>query len=231
MNTINKEKPLAIVAGAGQGLGHALLKRFEDGGFKAIGLTRSLPKNDSVFDLTQVDLSDANDVKSKIDNIIQQYGAPKIVVHNPAELLIKPFLETSATEYESVWRSTALSMINLAHSVIEPMVENDGGSFIVSGATASLRGGANFSAFSSAKFALRALTQSLAREYQQKGIHVAHIILDGIIDTARSRDLHAMDPSKMINPEDIAECYWNIAHQARSTWSHEIDLRPAIETF
>lgn len=119
----------------------------------------------------------------------------------------------------------------LAQSTLQPMVRGGGGTFIVSGATASLRGGAKFSAFASAKFALRGLTQSLAREYQADGIHVCHAILDGIIDTPRSRDLHSLDPAKMMKPEDIAEAYWQLAHQPRSTWTHELDLRPASEGF
>jgi NAD(P)-dependent dehydrogenase (short-subunit alcohol dehydrogenase family) len=111
------------------------------------------------------------------------------------------------------------------------MVRAGGGTFIVSGATASLRSGAKFSAFASAKFALRGLTQSLAREFQPVGVHVCHAILDGIIDTARSRNLHNLDPAKMMKPEDIAEAYWQLAHQPQSTWTHELDLRPAFEGF
>jgi len=119
----------------------------------------------------------------------------------------------------------------LAQSVLQPMIDAGGGTFIVSGATASLRGGAQFSAFASAKFALRGLAQSLAREHQPSGVHVAHAILDGIIDTDRSRNLHGLDPARMMNPADIAEAYWLIARQPRSTWTHEFDLRPSSEGF
>ena len=94
-----------------------------------------------------------------------------------------------------------------------------------------MRGGANFSAFASAKFALRGLTQSLAREYQSSGIHVAHVILDGIINTAASRDRHGLDPTQMMKTTDIAEAYWQLAHQPKSTWTHELDLRPMSESF
>lgn len=125
----------------------------------------------------------------------------------------------------------ALSAAILAHEVFPPMVEAEDGAFLVTGATASLRGGANFSAFASAKFALRGLTQSLAREYQSSGIHVAHVILDGIIDTAASRDRHGLDPTQMMKTTDIAEAYWQLAHQPKSTWTHELDLRPMSESF
>lgn len=98
------------------------------------------------------------------------------------------------------------------------MVRAGGGTFIVSGANASLRGGAKFAAFASAKYALRSLTQSLAREFQLAGAHVWHRILDGILDTARSRIFHSLDTAKMMNPDDLAQIYWEPAHQPKSTW-------------
>ena len=153
------------------------------------------------------------------------------MIHNPAKLVIEAFTDTTVQDYENTWRTMSLSAAILAQTVLMPMVRAGGGSFLVSGATASLRGGAKFSAFASAKFALSGLTQSIAREFQSSGIHVAHIILDGIIDSPRSRDLHSLDPSKMMSPADIAEVYWQTAHQPASTWSHEIDLRPRSEAF
>lgn len=123
------------------------------------------------------------------------------------------------------------SAVLLAQGVMQPMVRAGGGTFIVSGATASLRGGARLSAFASAKFALRGFTQSLAREYQPAGTHVAHVIIDGIIDTERSRALHSLDPKKMMDPSDIASAYLALARQPKSTWTHELDLRPASEGF
>ena len=156
---------------------------------------------------------------------------PTVVVHNTAELVIKSFADTTLDDFDRCWQSMVKAAVVLAQSVMAPMVQNGGGAFIVSGATASLRGGAKFSAFSSAKFALRGLTQSLAREYQSAGIHVIHAILDGIIDTPRSRQLHSLDPAKMMNPKDIAEAYWQAAHQPTSTWTHELDLRPRSEHF
>jgi NAD(P)-dependent dehydrogenase (short-subunit alcohol dehydrogenase family) len=145
--------------------------------------------------------------------------------------VIAPFAQTTLQQHQQVWSSMVQSAILLAQNTLQPMVQANGGSFIVSGATASLRGGAKFSAFASAKFALRGLTQSLAREYQPAGVHVAHVILDGIIDTPRSRSLHSLDPAKMMQPAEITEAYWHIAHQPKSTWTHEIDLRPASEGF
>lgn len=224
------DKPLAIVAGAGAGLGQSLLARFEAGGMTPVGLGRSTPESTHGA-FHEIDLADARAVEAVIARLIAEHGPPKIVVHNTAELVIAPFAQTALSDYQRTWTSMVQTLVILAQSVMDPMVGSGGGTLIVSGATASLRGGARFSAFASAKFALRGLTQSLAREYQPQGVHVAHVILDGIIDTAKSRNMHSLDPSKMMKPEDIAESYWQIAHQPSSTWSHEVDLRPASEGF
>ena len=229
---MTEQQPLVIVAGAGSGLGHALMQRFAAGGYKAVGLVRSLPsENPDNLDLRLVDLTDADAASMLIADLISTYGPPKAVVHNTAELIIEPFSGTTLQDFERCWASMVKAAVILAQAVIQPMVRGGGGAFLVSGATASLRGGARFSAFASAKFALRGLTQSLAREYQPSGIHVVHVILDGIIDTAKSRQLHSLEPAKMLKPEDIAEAYWQFAHQPRSAWSHEVDLRPCSEKF
>jgi len=166
-----------------------------------------------------------------VGELIEQYGAPKIVIHNTSQLVIAPFLETSLDEIESCWRNMSYSLAVLAQCSIQPMVRAGGGAFIVSGATASIRGGSKFAAFASAKFALRGMTQALAREFQPAGVHVAHTILDGIIDSERSRELHSLDPSKMISATDLAQAYWQLAQQPSSVWTHELDLRPRSEGF
>lgn len=228
---MDNAQPLMIVAGAGAGLGQSLMHRFESGGYKTIGLIRSVPQKSSTLDLRQIDMTDVEGVSALMTDVITTYGPPKVVVHNTAELVIHPFAETTLDDFERCWQSMVKAAVVLAQSVMQPMVRGGGGSLLVSGATASLRGGAKFAAFASAKFALRGLTQSLAREYQPAGVHVVHVILDGIIDTARSRQLHRLDPAKMMNPNDIAEAYWQLAHQPQSTWTHELDLRPYSETF
>ena len=222
--------PLALVAGAGAGLGQALLTRFEAGGFTPVGLGRSRP-DAPVGAFHSLDLSDEAAMSAAIAQIITEHGAPKVVIHNAAELVICPFEDGQLSDYQRTWTSMVQSCVLLGQSTLQPMARSAGGTFIVSGATASLRGGAGFSAFASANFALRGLTQSLAREFQPAGIHVCHTILDGIIDTERSRALHSLDPGKMMRPADIAEAYWQIAHQPQSTWTHELDLRPATEGF
>jgi len=223
-------KPLALVAGAGAGLGQSLVRSFARNGYTAIGLARTVPVG-ATGTTQALDLSDATLTASALSKLIAVDGAPKLVVHNTAKLVISEFEKTSNAEFEATWQSMVLTAVNLARGVLPAMVEAGGGTFIVSGATASLRGGRNFAAFASAKAALRALTQSLAREYGPKGIHVVHVILDGIIDTPASRDLHNLDPARMMKPEDIAATYLALADQPASTWTHELDLRPRGEAF
>ena len=224
------QKPLALVAGAGAGLGQTLLSRFEAGGYRVVGLGRTQPET-TVGDIHTVDLSAPAHVPALLKSVLDAAGPPKVVIHNVAELVISSFSDTQIEDYQRTWASMAQSAVLLGQAALNPMVQNGGGAFIVSGATASLRGGARFSAFASAKFALRGLTQSLAREFQPQGVHVAHVILDGIIDTPRSRQQHGLDPAKTMQPHDIAEAYWMLAHQPKSTWTHELDLRPATEGF
>ncbi len=221
--------PLAIVAGAGPGLGQSLVSSFGQNGYSAFGLNRTVPQG--AASTLAVDLTDPGQTRAKLHDMIRTHGAPKLVVHNTAKLVITPFEDTSVEDFETTWRAMVLSAVNLAQGVLPAMTETRGGTFIVSGATASLRGGKNFSAFASAKAGLRALTQSLAREYGPKGVHVVHVILDGIVDTKTSRELHKMDPSRMMEPADIASTYLALANQPKSTWTHELDLRPMGEAF
>ncbi len=228
--TIDKKNAgLVLIAGAGNGLGVSLMKKFSAAGYDPVGINRS--KADGDVDILQADLTSMKESQAAVEAAIEKYGSPKIVIHNTAQLTIKPFLEMDEGEFEYVWRNMVLSAHNLARASMIPLISGGGGAFIVSGATASLRGGNKFSAFASAKFALRGLTQSLAREFQPKGVHVAHVILDGIIDTPKSRELHGMDPARMMSPDDIAQAYLDLAHQPQSTWTHELDLRPASESF
>lgn len=229
MTNAKTKTGLVLIAGAGEGLGASLMQKFSDAGYDPVGINRS--KLSGAVDVLQADLSSMKETQAAVEAAIEKYGLPKIVIHNTAQLTIKPFLEMDEDEFEQIWRNMVLSAHNLARASMVPMIRGGGGSFIVSGATASLRGGNKFSAFASAKFALRGLTQSLAREFQPKGVHVAHVILDGIIDTNKSRELHGMDPERMMSPDDIAQAYLDLSHQPKSTWTHELDLRPASESF
>lgn len=226
-----KKNAVALILGSGPGLGESLCTQFSRAGYKVVTVNRN-PKTSEQSDGNYVaDLGNTESTQLALSEIVKKYGAPSVVVHNTAQLTIKPFLETSEQEYEQCWRSMSKSLFNSMQAVLPSMIDVGEGCVLVSGATASIRGGNKFSAFASAKFALRGLCQSLAREYQSQGIHFAHILLDGIIDTARSREMHSLNPDKMLKPDDIAGQYLSIVNQAKSVWTHELDLRPSSENF
>lgn len=218
-----ENKPLMVLAGIGEGLGSALAARFVAGSYRVVGLSRSarelaLPG----YVAMACDLTKEAEVKAIFERIEQEQGQPAVVIHMVGDLLISPFLDLSGDAFEGVWRSMALSAMLVSQQAITRMLPAGHGALLFAGATASLRGGTRFAAFASAKFALRGLAQSLAREFQPQGIHVAHLILDGLIGEAGDQEL---------NPVDLAESFWMLAHQPRSTWTHELDVRPQQERF
>lgn len=227
------ERKSVLIVGYGGGLGLSLARAFGSHGYAVTGLARTAPAAAAPPNTTVVtaDATDAVQVQAVVDTMRDEGGGPSVLIHNTAELVIKPFLETSEAEFERVWRSMVLSAVIASQAVLPGMLHDGGGAILVSGATASLRGGANFSAFASAKFALRGLTQSLARAHQKQGVHVAHVILDGIIWSERSRALHGVEKEACLDPDDIARAYRGLVEQPKSAWTHELDLRPSVEGF
>ena len=218
-------QPIALIAGYSDGLGEALKDCFEQAGYQVLTISRQ----DKTF---AGDLTSAANVQPLISRIIAEHGLPEVVISNTAMFMSGAFEAMQPTVFEQVWKTNVMSTFNLAAALLPQMAERGSGSFIVTGATASLRGGKGFSAFASAKFALRGLTQSLAREYSAKGIHVAHMVLDGILWSANSRERFP-DFSKddALLPEDVAQIYVDIVRQRPTAWTHELDIRPANETF
>jgi len=225
-------KPLSVIIGAGQGLGTSLATLFSMQDYQVVGINRSqVTVADKNIAMLQLDVADEQATNAALNELMETYGVPDVLIHNTAQLYIDPFEETSAQQFETAWKSMVLSAFNAMKVIVPKMAQQGKGTVIVSGATASLRAGANFSAFASAKFALRGLVQSVAREYQKQGIHIAHVILDGILDTQASRALHSLDPSDMMSTNEVAEAYMQIVQQKPSAWTHELDLRPKNEAF
>lgn len=227
---MNKKK-VVLIGGMGEGLGCALARCFTSKNYQVIGLNRSINSqaDKEIIQLT-VDLSEQKQVEHAIEDIKLTYGVPDVFIHNAAELLIAPLEKTSAEQFEQCWRAGTLSAFLLSKELLPAMAEKSS-TAIFTGATASLRGGNQFCAFSAAKFALRGLVQSLARQYQSLGLHIVHTVIDGIIDTAKSRQLHSLPVEQMLDPAEVAECYWQLTQQPKSAWTHELDLRPYLENF
>ncbi|MDA8391177.1 MAG: SDR family NAD(P)-dependent oxidoreductase [Gammaproteobacteria bacterium] len=224
--------PLLLIAGYGNGLGAALAGRFAARGFRVAGLCRSAPPGQGPVAIVPADLTDAADTARAWDEICRLHGVPQVIVHNAVELVTGPFLEQTPAAFRQAWEAAVLSAVHVAQQAFPPMIAAGGGTFLVSGATASIRGGARFAPFAAAKFALRGLAQALAREFQPQGIHVVHVLLDGIIWSERSRrrrpELAAGD---CLDPAAIADVYYDLCRQSPAAWTHEIDLRPRNERF
>lgn len=209
-----------LIAGSSDGLGQALQKRFSAGGYHVVPVSRHGAGH------VHADLSDARATAALFENLDPSKPLAG-VIHNAMQFHRQPFLDTTPEVFEQVWRSMTLTAVNLAQQAIPRLRAQGGGCLIFSGASGSVRAGPLFSAFSSAKFALRGLAQSLAREHTSDGIHVAHTILDGLIwsDKTQQRFEGAQKASSMA-ATDLAEVYWQVFHQAPSAWTHELDLRP-----
>jgi NAD(P)-dependent dehydrogenase (short-subunit alcohol dehydrogenase family) len=242
---MNQRKAI-LVMGAGDATGGAIAKRFAREGYVACVARRHADKLQPLVDAIEAEGGTARafgcdarieeQVQALFATIEQEVGPLEAVVFNIGANVQFSITDTTERVYRKVWEMAALAGFLTGREAARVMQPRARGSIIFTGATASLRGRANFSAFASAKFALRALAQSMARELGPQGIHVAHPIIDGAIDTAFIRETfpelyQRKEQDGILNPEHIAETYWQIHCQPRDCWVHELDLRPWTETF
>ena len=236
---------VVLVVGAGDATGGAVATRFARGGYTAVvtrrrlerlaGLTARLEGEGLPVHPFALDPRDEDQVVSLFARVEQEIGPLGVVVFNIGPNVQFPIVETTGRVYRKIWELAAYAGFLMGREAARHMAPRGRGSIFFTGATASVRGGSGFSAFAGAKFALRALAQSMARELGPQGIHVAHAIIDGPIDTAFIRehrqDLLEARPLKpnVLDPGDIAEVYWSVHKQPRSAWSFEFDLRPWAE--
>lgn len=231
--------PVALVAGIGPGLGAALCRKLADNGYRVAGLARSPEAGERLrqelgadrFLPLSADVGDAGTVQRAVRRIAKEWAAPGIYVHNASGFLMADFLDTEPADFERIWRVTLLGAVHGSRAVLPGMLEAGQGVLVFTGATAGVKAAAGFSAFASAKFALRGLAQSLAREYGPRGIHVAHAVIDGVIWGERARDGWGMEEAGCMHPEDISDSYLHLIRQPRSAWTLELDLRPDVEKF
>lgn len=227
-----------VVAGAGPGLGFHIAARFADDGYKVLMLARDeaklggLTARKAGLASRVCDVTDAAQVESAFDHAEANLGPLACAVFNAGAFRPGGLLETDPADFEQCWRVGAFAGFLVAKAAAKRMVSRGEGSILITGATASLRGGARFANLASPKFALRALAQSAARELGPKGIHVAHVIIDGQVRSPRFEPLIAeRGPDSLLEPERVADVYAQLHAQHRSVWSHEVDLRPWSEKF
>ena len=231
-----------VIAGAGPGNGAALARRFGAEGY-AVGL---LSRSAEFLKAQQqtlgaegikalglgVDITDSSQVKQAIAQIERDLGKVTVLIQNASLMYRGPFLEMAEENFRNVFNVSIMGMVHCCQAVLPTMVEQGVGSIIVIGATGSLRGSSGFAPFAVGKFGQRALAQSLAREYSPKGIHVAHVIIDGPISNPRTLGrLPGKSRAEFLEADHIAEAVWHIAGQRPSAWTHELDLRPFGENF
>ncbi len=234
-------KAAALIIGAGDALGGAIARRFAREGFTACVVRRNGDKLAPLVDAIRAEGGDAvpfgadarkeEQMVELVQRIEREQGAIEVAVFNIGANVRFPIRETTSRVYFKVWEMACFAGFLVGREVAKVMVPRGHGTILFTGATASIRGRDGFAAFAGAKHGLRALAQSMARELGPQGIHVAHTLIDGAIDTAFIRDnfpeRYALKSEDgILDPDAIAETYWQLHRQQRSAWTHELDLRP-----
>jgi NAD(P)-dependent dehydrogenase (short-subunit alcohol dehydrogenase family) len=237
-------KKVALIIGAGDATGGAIARRFAKEGFTACVTRRNADKLQPLVDAIIAaggaafgygsDARREEEVVALVEKIEAGHGAIEVFVFNIGANAPSSILEETARKYFKIWEMACMGGFLTGREVAKRMVARGRGTMLFTGATASLRGSANFAAFAGAKHALRALAQSMARELGPKGIHVAHVVVDGAIDTEFIRTnfperYKLKDQDGILNPDHIAENYWYLHTQSRDAWTFELDLRPYME--
>ncbi|WPN45832.1 MULTISPECIES: SDR family oxidoreductase [unclassified Pseudomonas] len=237
-------KKVVLVVGAGDATGGAIAKRFAAEGFVACVTRRSADKLQPLVDAIKAQGGEAcgfacdarkeEDVVALVEQIESQIGPIEAFVFNIGANVPCSILEETARKYFKIWEMACFSGFLNAREVAKRMAKRQRGTILFTGATAGMRGAAGFAAFAGAKHGIRALAQSMARELGPMNIHVAHVVVDGAIDTDFIRESFpekyaTKDQDGILNPEHIAENYWYLHTQPRDAWTFELDLRPWSE--
>lgn len=238
------QRGVALVIGAGDATGGEIAKRFARGGYITCMTRRNADKlKPLIAEIEQQggtaygfasDARKEEQVIALIEHIEAEVGPIDVLVFNIGANVPCSILEETARKYFKIWEMACFGAFLTGREVAKRMVTRERGTIIFTGATAGMRGAAGFAAFAGAKHALRALAQSMARELGPRNIHVAHVVVDGAIDTDFIKDtfpeMYAKkDQDGILNPVHIAENYWHLAQQPRDAWTHELDLRPWME--
>jgi NAD(P)-dependent dehydrogenase (short-subunit alcohol dehydrogenase family) len=231
-------KPICAVMGVGPGNGAAFARKFAREGYAVALLARSdgtIKTLESELEDAKAytcDATDARSVEQVIDRIERELGPVNTLIYNAGAGDWSNVEETDPRDFEAAWRINALGCLLCAQRVIPGMKKVKNPSIVIIGATASIKGNAGFTAFASAKAAQRSLAQAMARHVNPQGIHVAYVIIDGVIDLPRTRKAMTDKPDEFfMNPDHIADAVFHLTSQQRSAWTFELDLRPFGETW
>ena len=243
-----KSGGVALLVGAGDAIGAAVARRFAEGGYKVCIARREAAKSQALVDelnaagydvrAFSTDARDEKSVQNLFEQVERDAGPIEVCLFNAGANVGKPLLETTERLFFRAWQLACYAGFLVGREATRYMTERGRGTILFTGATASVRGGKNFAAFAAAKFGLRAVAQSMARELGPKNIHVAHLIMDGAVDSPeihrrfrvdKGIDASTLPPDSMTKTSSIAEIYWFLHGQPRDGWTHELDLRPSVE--
>jgi NAD(P)-dependent dehydrogenase (short-subunit alcohol dehydrogenase family) len=238
-------RPTALIVGAGDFIGSAIAKRFAAGGYRVCMGRRNGDKLKPLADAIVAEGGEAHpftldarkeeQVVEVFRHIEEDIGPLEVVVYNPGGNVNFPIRETTTRVFSKVWEMACFGGFLCGREAAKYMAPREQGSIFFTGATASVRGGSGFAAFSSAKAGLRALAQAMARELGPLNIHVAHLIIDAGVDTAWVRSMieksrgvsgDEIPEGVLMKPASVAEAYWMLHSQTPDAWTHEMDLRP-----
>ena len=242
----SKQNPVVVLMGAGNATGSAVARRFTREGYTACVSRRNEEKLQPLIQSIEeaggqarafgADARKEEQVQAMFRTVEEEIGPIEVCVFNVGGNVKFPLEKTTSRVYYKVWEMGCFAGFLTGREAVRFMKPRGRGTILFTGATASIRGASGFAAFSGAKFGLRSLAQSMAREFGSLGIHVAHVIIDGAIDTEWIEELFPETYAKkkddgILKPEEIAEVYWQLHLQKRSAWTQEMDLRPWTEPF
>ena len=245
---MEKSRGVAILVGAGDAIGAAVARRFAEGGYAVCICRREAAKSQRLVDELKaaghdihafsVDARQEAEVQKLIAEVESNIGPIEVCLFNAGSNVNKPLLETTEKLFFKAWELACYAGFLVGREAARVMLPRGRGTIFFTGATASIRGGIGFAAFSSAKFGLRAVSQAMARELGPKNIHVVHLIIDAGVDSeaihrrmkaAKGIEASEIPPDSLTKTSSIAEAYWFAHQQSRDGWTHELDLRPSVE--
>jgi NAD(P)-dependent dehydrogenase (short-subunit alcohol dehydrogenase family) len=235
---VNEQMPVALITGVGPGTGAAVARRFSRGGYAVAMLARNrerlatLRREIANTHAYACDVTDQAQVDAAIEAIRTDLGAPKVLIHNAVGGAFGNFMEIDPEVLNRNFQVNTMALLYLARRLAPAMVAAGEGAIVASGNTSALRGKPNFAGFAPTKAAQRILAESIARELGPKGVHVAYVLIDAVIDLEWTRKRWPDAPNEFfITPAAIADEIWHVAHQDRCAWSFNVEVRPFRETW
>ncbi len=235
---------VCLITGVGPGTGLSCVKKFAEAGYKVAMIARNKERLNNIENTVQnskafpCDVSNLENLKNICEKVILELGEPSVVIHNAIAGILEGgasmnFLDGDASTLERNFRVNTTSLLYLTRAIVPGMLKAKEGSIIVTGNTAALRGKPNFAFFAPTKAAQRVLAQSMAKDFGPKGVHVAYVLIDAAINTSRTRPIVAANkPDEFFcEPNAIADQIFHVAHQERSAWSFDVEIRPNIENW